>query len=362
VSSPNPQVDEVISPPSPAPQRGKRRFNLDDLLGDTRPQAVGVSDLPTAKEIRLERIEADPHQPRHTFDEEKLAELIDSIRIEGVLQPIVVRYDNVRDTYVVVHGERRWRASREAGLSTIPAIVRDVPADRRLIQQLMENVIRDDLNAIDRASALKALKQQMGDAPWDDVAAAVGIRRSRLFQLVGTSRLPDAIQADIRTGRISEKQSRALQNLPAEQQRALRDVMIAESVPAELAMAIARRLKLDRVPDELDASAAAIARIRRELDRPAPTRTAQDSGSDPELDPLLSAISNLSTGGKAAGVALRRMADWNGFEAFDTERMLDEIYALAQSLARLAEQDARDRVVVRALAKLDAALDHFVNE
>jgi ParB family chromosome partitioning protein len=350
-------TDEVITPPAPAPARSKRRFSLDDLLGDTRPQAAGVTELPTAKEIRLDRIEADPLQPRRTFDQERLAELTESIRIEGVLQPIVVRYDTERDTYVVVHGERRWRASTAAGLATIPAVVRDVPADRRLIHQLMENVVRDDLNAVDRAAALRALKQQMNDAPWDDVAGAVGIRRSRLFQLLGTTQLPDAIQADIRAGRISEKQSRALQGLPPEQQRALRDVLLAESIPAETAMAIARRLKKDGVPDDLDAAAVAIARIRRELGAATIPVPASGAIGDPELNQLLEAISAISTGGKQARVALRRMADWNGFEPFDGERLLDEVYALGQSLARLSELESADPSISANLNQLKAAID-----
>lgn len=125
VSSTSSLADDLTPPP--ASSRKPRRFNLDDLLGDTRPQAVGVVDLPTAKEIQLERIVADPNQPRRWFDEERLEELAASIRIEGVLQPIVVRYDKPQDVYVVVHGERRWRAAQAAGIATIPAVVRDVP-------------------------------------------------------------------------------------------------------------------------------------------------------------------------------------------------------------------------------------------
>ena len=189
MSAANHATDELLTPPTPAPKR--KRFSLDDLLGDTRPQAVGVTDLPTGKEIRLDRITGDPNQPRRTFDEERLAELAASIRIEGILQPIVVRYDNTRDIYVIIHGERRWRAAQTAGLAAIPAIVRDVPEERRLVQQLMENIVRDDLNAVDRAAALRALKSQLGDASWDTVAETVGIRRSRLFQLLGTEKLPE---------------------------------------------------------------------------------------------------------------------------------------------------------------------------
>src|ERR687889_603761 len=232
------------------PAKGRRRFTVDALFTDHRPQAVGVEDLPTAKEIRLERIEADPEQPRRTFDPDRLEELTASIRREGILQPIAVRYDADRDVYVVVHGERRLRAAREAGLAVIPAIVRDVPHDRRLVQQLMENIVRDDLNAVDRAAALRTLKMQLGDAPWEAVAEMVVIRRSRLFQLLGTEKLPDAAREDIRAGRISEKQSRALQGLPPGHQEALRDVIVADDLPADEAMRLARELKANGIADE----------------------------------------------------------------------------------------------------------------
>src|SRR4051812_3678301 len=161
-----------------APAR-RRRFSVNDIITDHRPQAVGVVDLVSAKEIDLGRIEPDPDQPRHTFDEAKLGELTNSIAVEGVLQPIVVRYDERRDIYVIVHGERRWRASKAAGLASIPVIVRDVPEERRLIHQLMENIVRDDLNAVDRAAALRGLKIQLGDAPGGQVAEAGGSRPGR---------------------------------------------------------------------------------------------------------------------------------------------------------------------------------------
>jgi ParB family chromosome partitioning protein len=354
VSATNHATDELVPPPAALPKR--RRFSLDDLLGDTRPQAVGVTDLPTAKEIRLERITGDPNQPRRTFDPDKLEELVNSIHVEGVLQPVVVRYDANRDIYVIVHGERRWRAAQAAGLATIPAIVRDVPEDRRLVQQLMENIVRDDLNAIDRAAALRALKTQLGDAPWDAVADAVGIRRSRLFQLLGTGKLPESIQADIRAGRLSEKQSRALQGLPAEHQRALRDAIIADDLPAETALAIARRLKADRVPDDLDTAAAAISRIRATLGQDRVVR--QEPVADAELMTLLAAIARLGPGGQSARVSLTRLADWNGFEPFDGERFLDELYALAQTLARVPNTDAREPGEIRtALLALREAVD-----
>lgn len=221
----------------------RRRFSVDDLFTDTRPQAVGVTDLTDAKEIQLDRIEPDPDQPRREFDPDRLGELAASIQAEGVLQPIAVRYDADRDIYVIVHGERRWRASRQAGLTSIPAIVRDVPEERRLLQQLMENIVREDLNALDRALALRALKKRMDDAPWEQVAEAVGIRRSRLFQLLGTEKLSPRVQEALRQGIVSEKQTRAVQSLPDDIQDTIADYLLAGTLPAADVDAAARTLR-----------------------------------------------------------------------------------------------------------------------
>jgi ParB family chromosome partitioning protein len=199
----------------------RRKFSVDALFTDTTPRAVGVEDMLDAKLIRRDRVEPDPDQPRTHFDEDALNELADSIRADGILQPIAVRYDEARDVYVIIHGERRWRAAGIAGLESIPAVVRDIPEERRLIQQLVENVVREDLNALDRAAALRALKAQMGDPAWDTVAEAVGIRRSRLFQLLGTEKLEETVQEALRRGMISEKQTRQIQSLPEDVQRDL---------------------------------------------------------------------------------------------------------------------------------------------
>lgn len=321
-------------PAATATPRSRRRFTVDALFTDHRPQAVGVSDLPTAKEIRLDRIEPDPDQPRRTFDAVKLAELAESIRLEGVLQPIAVRYDPARDVYVVLHGERRWRASRAAGCDTIPALVRDVPEERRLIQQLMENIVRDDLNAVDRAAALRALKTQLDDAPWEQVAEAVGIRRSRLFQLLGTEKLPDAAREDIRAGRLSEKQSRALQGLPPNHQEALRRAIIAADLPAEDAMRLARALKAARVTDDPDAIDEALRGIRAASLVPPPL---PDAGVDAVA--LLTALSAAAGGSRAARTALSQAADAAGAPPYSAQRLQIEVLAVARTLARAPSAD-----------------------
>jgi ParB family transcriptional regulator, chromosome partitioning protein len=311
------------------PPRGKRRFTVDALFTDTRPQAVGVEDLPTAKEIRLDRIEADPDQPRRTFDPDRLDELTASIRREGVLQPIAVRYDGDLDIYIVVHGERRLRAARAAGLPSIPAIVRDVPQDRRLVQQLMENVVRDDLNAVDRAAALRALKAQLGDAPWEAVAEVVGIRRSRLFQLLGTEKLPDQVRDDIRGGRISEKQSRALQGLPESHQKALRDAIVDSDLSAEEAMAIARALKRAGLEDDRASAKTFIEHFRT-------SAPSAPQNPDPlsQTAALLAAIEAAIAHERGSAEALASAAMTANARPFDGDRLRKEVLALALTLSR----------------------------
>lgn len=335
------------------PAKGRKRFTVDALFTDHRPQAVGVEDLPTAKEIRLDRIEADPGQPRRTFDPERLAELTASIQREGILQPIAVRYDTGRDVYVVVHGERRLRASRDAGLATIPAIVRDVPDDRLLLQQLMENIVRDDLNAVDRAAALRALKSQLGDAPWDTVAETVGIRRSRLFQLLGTEKLPDSVRDDIRGGRLSEKQSRALQGLIEGHQEALRDAILEDDLTAEEALRIARALKRADLDDDREAARLYIRQLR-----------ADAAAAPPALDPLsqaaglFAAIEAAAAGDRGAAEALAATAKSAKSPAFDGDRLRAEVLTLARTLARTpADELVPGGAAYMPLSMLRGALD-----
>jgi ParB family chromosome partitioning protein len=312
-------------------RRPRKRFTVDALFSDTRSQAVGVRDLTEAKHIALGRIQRDPSQPRRTFDPVKLEELAASIRVEGVLQPIVVRFDAENDRYVIVHGERRWRAAAQAGLAEIPAIVRDVPVERRLLQQLMENVVRDDLNAVDRAAALRALRSQMGDPGWDAVADAVGIKRSRLFQLLGTGKLDTAAQDDIRSGRLSEKQSRALQGLSSTRQEALRYLIIERNLSAQAAIRLARAWKgIEFTPPD-DAAAA-----KRSLDQVYGFVFAtSDDQLQAQTRVLLGAIRNAATGSTTARGQLKSLASTLDAHAFRENRFSQEVNALARTLASI---------------------------
>lgn len=319
--------------PSPAqPERtpagrSRRKFTVDALFKDTRPQAVGVEDLAEAKEISLERIAPDPEQPRRTFDEERLQELTDSIRKEGVLQPIVVRYDADLDRYIIVHGERRFRASMRAERKTIPALVRNVPESRRLVQQLMENIVRDDLNAIDRARALRILKDQMDDAPWEAVAAEVGIKRSRLFQLLDTSKLSQPAQDHIRAGTLSEKQSRALQGLPEIYQRALADAIIERAVPSQVAVRIGRALRQSgRLATTGEAA-------RKHVDELVSLAIgADESERASQVDRLLTTL-DTAIRHPEARASLTEIATTMGAPKYAPERVTKSVGDLAQALA-----------------------------
>jgi len=295
----------------------RRRFSVDDLFADTRAQAVGVSELTEAKLIQLDRIQADPDQPRRDFDAERLEELAASIRAEGVLQPIAVRYEDERDIYVIVHGERRWRAAREAGLSAIPAVVRDVPEERRLLQQLMENIVREDLNALDRAHALRALKTRMDDAPWEKVAEAVGIRRSRLFQLLGTEKLTPMLQEVLRQGLISEKQTRSVQSLPDD---------IQDEIAANLRAGVLQ-------PADVDAAARAV-RDAASLDEARKTlatfqgSTPVDATSEKTIQQIRRMARNLTR-------ALRDL------DSTDTDNLVEDLELLSEEIDHITRGHGR---------------------
>ncbi|MGN6031854.1 MAG: ParB/RepB/Spo0J family partition protein [Thermomicrobiales bacterium] len=345
--------------PAPARARGARKFTVDALFEDTRPQAKGVSDLRDAKEIALDRIVPDPDQPRRAFDQDRLDELAASIRAEGVLQPIVVRYDEDADRYVIVHGERRWRASTLAERATIPALVRDVPAERRLLQQLMENVVRDDLNAVDRANALRTLRAQLGDPPWETVAERVGIKRSRIFQLLGTGKLSPEAQANIQQGDLSEKQSRLLQGLSPARQEALRQWLVSDQPPAALAARVARAFRDHPLTDDasLDEATTALAALRdlALVSDPAQQRTQSIA--------LLAAIERARTGSKADRTSLKRLSSLVGTKSFDPHRFAQETGVISRGLAELAMHTGeRDAAVDEQLRALYRAIGTLLND
>jgi ParB family chromosome partitioning protein len=162
--------------------------------------------------LPLQSIRPRPDQPRRRIDAGGLEELTRSVAVHGVLQPIRVRR-RAEDSYEIVSGERRWRAARAAGLQDIPAIVVEADDDRAYVEALIENIQREELNAVDRAHALTRLRTGLGLRSWQEVGEVVGITRQHIHNLLNVTRLPEPIRDDIRAGALSEKHARALMRL-----------------------------------------------------------------------------------------------------------------------------------------------------
>lgn len=158
------------------------------------------------REIPLSAIEADPNQPRRTFDPEKLQELADSIRQYGVISPILVRAAKLPGRYTVISGERRFRAANLAGLSSIPAVVNqgDDAQDRMLAMQLVENLQRDDLTPLERAQAIGALRDAH-NLSIRDIAEKLNISKSAVQRSLEILQLPDDLLNALREGASESK-------------------------------------------------------------------------------------------------------------------------------------------------------------
>lgn len=187
-----------------AKRRGLGR-GLDALL---RPAESAVHRLP------VDELEPNRHQPRRGFDQEALEELADSIRAQGLVQPLVV---TPRDEggYTIVAGERRWRAARIAGLEEVPVVLREISGDRELLElALVENLQRTDLNPIEEALAYQALREDF-ELSQEKIAERVGKARSTVANAVRLLNLHPEVQALVRNGRLSPGQARPLLSLGA---------------------------------------------------------------------------------------------------------------------------------------------------
>ena len=177
---------------------------LSALLGDEKVEDVGSS---TSIEIDIDLISPNPEQPRTHFAEQNLEELTQSIRANGVVQPIVVRQRGNR--YEIVAGERRWRASQRAELRRIPAVVKEVSDDKMLELALVENIQRQELNPIEEAKAYSKLIEQL-ELTQEVVAERVGKSRTVVTTAIRLLRLPAEVLREIEQGRISAGHGRAL--------------------------------------------------------------------------------------------------------------------------------------------------------
>lgn len=186
-------------------------------LGALIPGAEKEASSNGVAEIEISRISLNPYQPRETVGEERLQELVNSVRVHGVLQPIVVRSKGSGE-YELVAGERRLRAATAAGLARIPAVVRELTNEQSLEVALVENLQREDINAIDAAVAYKRLVDEFGLSQ-EDIAFELGKSRSAVANTLRLLSLPDEVRDCLKGGRISEGHARAILAVNGEAQQ-----------------------------------------------------------------------------------------------------------------------------------------------
>ena len=207
------------------PRHGLGR-GLGALLGSTTATSPEAAQ-PPAQELPIESIIANPQQPRKYFDSNSLQELSDSLKRTGLLQPVVVRRHGHQ--YQIVVGERRWRAAKMAGLSHIPAIVREATEAQSLELALVENLLREDLNPMEEAEAYQRLLTEFS---WtqEELGERVGKDRSSVANFLRLLKLPEVIQADLRSGRLTMGHARALLSLASSaDQLKLREQILVHS-------------------------------------------------------------------------------------------------------------------------------------
>lgn len=202
-----------------------RRSGLGKGLSSLIPSDTEASQTGKMAEIPISAIQANEYQPRSRFEEEALVSLTDSIRELGVLQPVLVRQLGP-DRYELIAGERRWRAARRAGLPSVPAIVRDSDDRHSLEQALVENLHREDLNALEEASAFQQLIDEF-ELTQEQVAQRVGKSRSAVANTLRLFQLPGSVQRMVASGELAAGHARALLACP---DRAVQERLAAQVV------------------------------------------------------------------------------------------------------------------------------------
>jgi ParB family transcriptional regulator, chromosome partitioning protein len=218
------------------PALGKGLSALIPDVPDVRPGAAPA-------EVDVDQISPNELQPRHRFEDTRLDELAQSIKSNGVIQPIIVR--KAGGGYRIIAGERRWRAAQMAGLTRVPVVVKEVAAgrDAQLLEMaLIENIQREDLNPIDQAAAYEKLNTDF-HMTQDEIAAAVGKDRSSVANHMRLLKLPDEVRAEVAGGRLSMGHARALLGVSDESgQRQVARQVIARNLSVRETEAMVKRV------------------------------------------------------------------------------------------------------------------------
>ena len=222
-------------------QKGLGR-GLDAIFG-TDKVSVKATPMTQMAEIAVEKIIPNPTQPRTQFDDEALAELAESIKQLGVIQPITVKKSG--EEYIIISGERRWRAAQMVGVERLPAYIRDVDDENLHAMALVENIQRQDLNAIEIALGMQRLIEECG-LTQEAMADKVGKKRSTVSNYMRLLNLPDEVQLALKEGLISMGHAKAIAGMAKEQQVVALKRCLKKSLSVRQMEELAR--KLSEVP------------------------------------------------------------------------------------------------------------------
>lgn len=266
----------------------KIAMNKRPRLGRGLDALLGGGDAPPSKEelkqIPVERLKRGKYQPRTHMRPEALAELAESIKAQGVVQPLVVRPVAGGD-YEIVAGERRWRAAQMAGLAAVPAVVREIPDEAAIAVALIENIQRENLNPVEEAAALSRLIEEFG-MTHQRVAEGVGRSRATVTNLLRLLSLDATVRAMLEDGRMDMGHARALLALPARAQVDAARQVVERGLSVRQTEALVRRL--------LEAG------------------TAHKDAARPALDPNVRALQDSLSERLGARVRLQHRADGGG--------------------------------------------------
>jgi ParB family transcriptional regulator, chromosome partitioning protein len=238
---------------------------LGALLKGSNVEALkkSESDEKHLRELPVELIQRGKYQPRRDMDPDALEELAESIRQQGIMQPIVVRPIS-ESHYEIIAGERRWRASQLAGLDRVPAIIRDVPDEAAIAMSLIENIQRENLNAMEEAIALQRLQDEF-DLTQAEVAEAIGKSRSTVTNLLRLINLSDEVKLMLEHGDLEMGHGRAMLSLPEDQQLIVARQVESKSLSVRQTEALVRKLQAEPKPKTEKESDPDIARLENDL-------------------------------------------------------------------------------------------------
>ena len=210
-----------------------------DAIFGTDNVSVKAKPMNHMAEIAISEIIPNPTQPRTQFDDEALQELASSIRQLGVIQPITVKRDGTR--YIIISGERRWRASQMVGLETLPAYIREADDENLHAMALVENIQRQDLNAIEIALGMQRLIEECG-LTQEAMAETVGKKRSTVSNYMRLLNLPDQVQLALKEGLITMGHAKAIAGIDAERQVWALKKCLKKALSVRQAEELARKL------------------------------------------------------------------------------------------------------------------------